>query len=398
MMKSGLLLVAVALLLGGLVGTLVVRDPGYVLIAYADSAIETSLWFSIVVLVTGYFALRLAVWTFSRTAKSGGKVGKWLRRRKGQTAREQTVQGLLQMAQGDWSQARKLLTASASKVESPLINYLSAARAAHEMGDIEGRDTLLREAHQSTPGSRFAVGLTQAELQSAAGQWEQCLATLLRLREQAPRHPLVLKMLIECYERLGDRQAMLELLPDALKAKALGEEELKQRSLTGWRARLSEDEAPEQVWAMIPKELKKQPGLVAAFARAVSLTEGGDRKLALAELKSALQHSWDSELVTLYGAIKGEKPRDQLAAAESWLKQHPDDAALLLALGRISLMNEEWDKAREYLETSLRLEASPAVYSELGRLCSATGDVERGNEYLLLSAAEVPELPLPVRG
>lgn len=205
-------------------------------------------------------------------------------------------------------------------------------------------------------------------------------------------------MLIECYEQLGDRQAMLELLPDVRKAKVLGEEELKQRSLDGWRVRLSEDQAPEQVWAMIPKELKKHPDLVAAFARAVSRQEGGDPTLALAELKSALQRSWDSELVNLYGAMKGEKPRDQLAAAEGWLKQHPDDAALLLALGRISLMNEEWDKAREYLETSLRLEPSPAVYSELGRLCSAMGDVERGNEYLLLSAADVPELPLPVRG
>ena len=38
-MKSGLLLLGIALLLGGLVGTLVVLDPGYVLISYADVAL-----------------------------------------------------------------------------------------------------------------------------------------------------------------------------------------------------------------------------------------------------------------------------------------------------------------------------------------------------------------------
>ena len=41
----------VAIVLGGLVGTLLVRDPGYVLIAYADTALETSLWVAVLLLV-----------------------------------------------------------------------------------------------------------------------------------------------------------------------------------------------------------------------------------------------------------------------------------------------------------------------------------------------------------
>jgi HemY protein len=61
------------------------------------------------------------------------------------------------------------------------------------------------------------------------------------------------------------------------------------------------------------------------------------------------------------------------------------------------MMNEEWAKAREYLEASLRLAHSPQVYAELGRLCSAMGDMDRGNEYLLMSQPALPDLPLPSR-
>ena len=83
-------------------------------------------------------------------------------------------------------------------------------------------------------------------------------------------------------------------------------------------------------------------------------------------------------------------------AAEGWLKERPNDPRLLLTLGRISLMNEAWSKAREYFETSLRLARSREVYGELGRLCVALGESERGGEYLARATVDLPSLPLPV--
>jgi HemY protein len=393
-MKSGLLLLGVALLLGGLVGTLVVRDPGYVLISYADMALETSLWFALVVLFAGYCLIRLLSFLFFRAARSGGRMGNWLRGRKDRSARQNTLQGLLLMAQGDWAQARKLLTGSATRADSPLINYLAAARAAHELGDMESRDQLLRQASESTSDSRFAVGLTQAELQKSASQWEQCLATLLRLREEAPRHQQVLRMLVDCYRALGDWQAMLEVLPDAKKQKALSEADCQQLLLEGWTHRFGNTAStPQQIWNDVPKELKRDAAVVSAYSAAEIAR--GDSTRALPVLRAALQHNWDPELVRLYGELQGENPQEQLVVAESWLKERPNDADLLLALGRISMMNQQWPKAREYLEASLRLNRSVDVYAELGRLCSAMGDTDRGNEYLLHSLPSLPDLPLP---
>jgi HemY protein len=396
-MKLGLFLLAVAVVLGGLVGMLVVRDPGYVLVAYADAAIETSLWFALVLLGLVYLAIRGTIFVFARSVASRSKVGRWLRERKGDSARQQSVRGMLLMAEGRWAQARKLLTSAAPQAPSALVNYLTAARAAHEMGDIDGRDELLRLAHESTPGSRFAVGLTQAQLQMSNAQWEQCLATLLQLSKEQPRHALVLEMLARCYQQLGDWLGLLALGADLKKTRALTDEALQALLLQAWEQTLASGEEPASaVWARIPKELKRSTALVAAYARAEQA--GGANAQAAASIRLALQRDWDEQLVSLYGQVRTDNPAEQLKVAESWLKDRPGDAGLLLALGRIALMSEQWAKAREYLESSLRLAKSAEVYAELGRLCAAMGEVERGNEYLLRSLPDLPDLPLPHGG
>ncbi len=393
-MKLGLLLLVVAVVLGGLIGTLVVRDPGYVLLSYGDMALETSLWFALALLAALYLTVRFLIWLVTRTTTSTGRFGNWLRRRKGRQARQQTVQGLLLMAEGQWANARKVLVSSAREGATPLINYLSAARAAHELGDAAGRDELLRQAHESTPGSRFAVGLTQAELQKNAAQWEQSLATLLQLKSSSPRHPQVLLMLAEVYEQLEDWQALIELLPELKKRKVLPDVELNALAERAWVQRLGQGSAPA-LWTDVPKELKKAPAVVAAHARA--LGSQGDGAGAESVLRGALRDLWDPTLIGLYGETTGAEPDRQLLAAEGWLKERPNDPDLLLALGRICLMNGEWAKAREYFETSLRLQRSPEIYGELGRLCVSLGDAERGGEYLAHATVGLPDLPLPNR-
>lgn len=395
-MKIAFLVLAVALVLGGLVGVLVLRDPGYVLIAYQNLAVETSLWFALLVLVGLYAAFALVAFLVTRTIRGSGRLKGWNARRRTRTARDQTVRGLLLMAEGRWAEARKLLEAAAGRVPAPLINYLNAARAAHAMGDARGRDELLRAAHESTPGSRLAVGLTQAELQRADGQWEACLATSLQLYRQAPRHPQVLRLLVDCYRHLHDWQAILELAGDLKKHRVMPDAELRALEREAWRGRLAAGrDAPEALWKSVPRELRRDAALAAAFARA--LADSGQGVEAEALLRDVLDQTWSPELVSLYGKLVNADPPSQLLAAERWLKERPNDADLLLALGRISLMNRQWAKAREYLEASLRLRRSAEAQAELGRLCTALGDSERGGELLARALEHLPALPMPER-
>jgi len=103
--------------------------------------------------------------------------------------------------------------------------------------------------------------------------------------------------------------------------------------------------------------------------------------------------------VNLYGRIPGDKADEQLIMAENWLKERPNNPQLMLALGRLSLRNELWGKAREYLEASLRLQRTRETAAELCRLNAHLGDYEQSVKLLrqgvLLENAGLPELPMP---
>ena len=68
--------------------------------------------------------------------------------------------------------------------------------------------------------------------------------------------------------------------------------------------------------------------------------------------------------------------------AEAWLDAHSSDAELLLTLGRLSLRNELWGKAREYFERSLRQSNGQEAFAELARLLLSLKEQEKSGEYL----------------
>ena len=220
-----LLIILVALLLGTGLALGLQYDLGYIRISLGNYLIETNFWIGLALLVLLVAASVLTINLFRRLRHGTGMVAGWLARSNERRARRRTTQGLLALAEGNWPRARKLLTSSAEHADTPLINYLAAAQASFESGDHEAVDELLRKAFESTPGSDMAVGITQAQLQLAGNRLEQALATLVRLRKQAPHHPFVLKLLKNTYVRLEDWRELSRLLPEIRKRNLMESEE-----------------------------------------------------------------------------------------------------------------------------------------------------------------------------
>ena len=407
-----LLTVLVALLLGTALALGLQYDLGYIRVSYGHYLVETNAWIGLALFLTLVVASVFVLDLLRRFRRRSGDLIGWLARGSERRARHRTTKGLLALAEGNWPRARKLLTSAAERADTPLINYLAAAQAAFEAGDHDAVDELLRKAYESTPGSDLAVGITQAQLQLAGNRLEEALATLLRLRKQSPHHPFVLKLLKNTYLKLEDWKALAKLLPDLEKRNVMSDGEFHALQREVWHNLLEQAaqdcerrrrEDPQaslepltRLWDELPGFLRRDEHAIRDYARL--LAKLGDEPQAETLLRKVLRNHWSDELINLYGRIRGQKPDEQLLLAEQWLKDRPNNAELLLALGRLSLRNELWGKAKEYFETSLRLRRSREALAELSRLNAHMGEEEASIQLMMQGLAQdngLPELPMP---
>jgi len=375
-MKRAAFFLVLAIVVGGVIASLMARDPGYVLLVYDGFSFETSLWFALLTLVVIYALSKLVFALLGRLANTGSGMRSWNAARRLRQAHEQTLRGVLLLAEGEWGAARAAFLGAISHAEIPLVNYLGAARAASALREPEARDSLLRHAIESTPGSSTAVRLVQVELQLAEGQLAEARAILEGLHGEAPRHALVLRRLVDCYRGLADWPALIALGPELRRNKAFREDEVSvwlRDALLAHFATADADALPA-LWESVPKKAREDVDLVLAYATALARSGGGEAAEDL--VRHALKRGWDTRLVELYGRIDAPGLDRQLGTAESWLRDHPQDAALLLTLGRLALRQASLVKAGDYLRSSLRLDPTPAVYAELGRLWSAENQAQ----------------------
>lgn len=352
------------------------HDPGYLLLTLNHWSIETTLWVALIGLIFAFFLLHGLLILGSKISKSPTTFRQWQDKRRALKAQAKTRQGLIEFSEGYWSAARNHLIKALPDTDSPLLNYLTAARAAQEMGDNQLRDDYLREAQQSMPDAKIAVELTQAQLQLANQQWEQALATLRHLQDLAPKHPYVLKLLMHLYKEVKDWPQLIALLPELKQNQVISKpafERLRQQSYLQAISDLVKQGQVEPLTKMIaalPKTLVNDPQLMAEYCR--FLIKQDQHQQAESILRRCLRKNYDEQLISLYGQVK-ESER-QLAFAEALLKKQPHSAQLYLCLGRLSLNNHLWGKARTYFEKSIHLEASPEAYAELGKLLEGLSD------------------------
>ncbi|HLB85229.1 MAG TPA: heme biosynthesis HemY N-terminal domain-containing protein, partial [Steroidobacteraceae bacterium] len=123
---KGAAIAAIALVGGGLLAHLLLADPGYVAIRAGRQLFETTLPVFALMLIGLYVLLR----SLAAAATSRRRLAELRAERRRRRARADTQRALLDLAAGNWKRSEELLTRSAADAESPVVNYLVAARAA----------------------------------------------------------------------------------------------------------------------------------------------------------------------------------------------------------------------------------------------------------------------------
>ena len=366
-----------------LAGVAIKEDPGYVEIVIAGKSIQTSFAFLAFAFLAFYFSVyvlvKFALFLFHLPENFAG----WRKRQKSYNARLSLNQGLIDLAEGRWEQAEKKLVRLAEYSDAKLLNYLAAARAAQHQNAHDRRDAYLKKAIENNPQADIAVGITQAELQIAHNQIEQALATLNRLSQLSPKHIYIKKLLAKIYIRVGEWEKFIDLLPELKKHHLFQAEKLDELER---KARLEQIENKQLsaerlvfLWQALPKSVKQDKNILFHYAKRMKAV---NNVAALEEcINSQIKQLWDERLIKFYGEVKGEDALKQLQFAESLLKEHDKSPMLYLTLGRLSIRQELWGKAKTYLKQSIDLGATIDAYKALADLHLKLGEAQQAQQY-----------------
>ncbi len=329
-------------------------------------------------LLLAFIAFYVLIWLFKTLFGMKKTIQNYRTTRLSNKAGQNLTQGLMQFTSGHWAKSEALLLQNIEHAETPLLNYLAAARAAHMQESYDQRDQYLKKAAAKGDNARIAVAVSQAEMQLGSKQVEQARATLVHLLELSPAHPYATKLLASVYYQQEDWNNLFELLPQLKKQKQLRASVLKKYEAVSLKgifqstALKGEPAKLHLLWKKLPTAIKSKPQAVLHYIDALISVD--DTKLAEKILLGALNKNWDAGLVERFGQIEHVSLNKSIQQAEKWLQQNENSPELLICLARLYRSNMLWGKACYFYESALNMAPDTKGYLEFAELLSQLDD------------------------
>ena len=362
-------------------------NSGYVLVVAQPYRIELSFNLLAILLLAAFFIMYLVVRLAVITLRLPTEVSEFRLRRRREKARRLMLDGLKAFLEGSYAKAEKASAAALELQESSegsAINAMVAARSAHELRKYSQRDEFIDLAENKAPEEVVLRLMTQAELLLDERRPESALKILQSLRATGARqHTAALRLELKAQQRLRNWGAVLDLLGQLDQRNAFDKALIQQlrcnAHVENLKSRVLNPQALKEYWQTVSSADKKDSKLAAAAAHACAAI--GDCVTAHQIIEQSLDRQWNSELAELYAECPGNDALRQIERAEAWLKSHPNDACLLLALGKLCVHCELWGKAQNYLEASLSVEPSHPTHLVLAQLNEKIGRPEVAKDH-----------------
>lgn len=409
-MIRGFIYSLIALGVGAWLFTLAGDDPGYVLISFGTWSIESTfvalILFLLVLLVVIYGLYKLLGFLNPLGLLRGDSWFGASRRKRNAAASSE--EGLRLMLLGHWQDAYKLLVENADKVDNPVFNYLAASLAAWQRGDDGSWNYCLEQASRRSRKPNAGIKALKGLLEYRSGKSEQSLAILIALDKEVPGSPYVLNLIKSCYLSLQDWEKLADLLLVLEKHKVVNTAELLElrekiaaQQLEKITVQSGGASALNRQWDSLDKKVRRREEITLIYLS--KLIEFSQHEEALSLVSDFLKKQWSDKLVLRAGFIDTPEPGRLLVQLENWLKARPNNCTLMLSLGRVSLRNKLWGKAREYFESCLKFSQSTSLSAEanteLARLLDHMGEHAQSASLYGKAMAQLdhrlPDLPMP---
>ena len=350
-------------------------NNGYILLVMQPYQIELALNIFVMVLIVAFFVFYIAVRLLLR-------IFGFNKRHRQKKADVMMATGLRSFFEGNYTNAKKTAPIALKNSDSPsikAINAIIAARSAHKLEEFSQRDEYLKIAAKDAPDERALRLVTQAELLLDQGHHKETLDTLQSLYSTGGRqHTAVLQLELEAQQQAGNWDAVLELTDLLVKRRPVNKTIIKKirhhAHIENINKYASDLPSLNKYWHHLSAEEKTDSKLAIAASRAYIAL--GNCATAHEIIEHSIPTEWNSELITLYAECLEYHVSRQIEKAEVWLKSQPNNADLLLTLGKLCAHCELWGKAQNYLEASLSVEPSHAAHLTLAQLHEKLGKNE----------------------
>lgn len=424
------------------------RFPGNVLIVVDQWRVQVSLAFAILLVIASFAGLYFLVRVLTWFAQMPERYRDWRDQKQEKREQTQLEQGWTALLEGRYTHAEKTLTRLSGKSSDKrrqVLATLSAARAAHEVGEFKRQDELLGQAQRAAAAQSADVDLNTAVAAAAADLWlqqgraEEALGALQVDHVQPMRHLHTMRLMLRVYQQTQNHAKVLELARALRRKEAISATEADQlieiSAAALIRANASQASSTEAQsghdidstvnaaqtgsvkadWQACWKELKSEEKLLpeVALAAAQAFQQAGNYKEATKVLEAAITKNndksqkaapLDPRLLAAYARAEPEQVTPRLQKAEQWLEARkapgkdkpqlaPENVDLLTTLGALCLAAQMWGQAQRYLEQSAKLRNDARVHALLGSLFDRIGQPQRAAQHWRLATAVSAALP-----
>ncbi len=370
-------------------------NEAYLLLVLPPWRAEVSLNLAIVVLLAAFVILHLLLRGIALTLALPGRVREYRARRQQARAAAIFQEAVRLLFEGRFGHALKKAAEAHSAGEAPGLAALIAARAAQRMREPGKQQGWLDRATLDDSRTEAARLMLEAEMCIDGRRFEEAVAVLARLHQLTGRHIAALKLELRAQRGCGNWDEVLRIVRQLEKRDALSSEAARELKLQAHRENLARHAGDRtQLLSYLDKlpAGEIEPRLTQVAVEALVALDAHDAARRLIERQ--LEREWDEALVELYGRGDSGDGADiaaRLARAEGWLGQHPHEAALLVALGRLCARQQLWGKAQSYLEASLSLADTRDAHLELARMADALGrETEANRHYRIAAGFAIP--------
>jgi len=285
--------------------------------------------------------------------------------------------------EGRYADAEKAAVRAIARGEKSALPPIIAARSAHELRQYKKRDAYLASSEEKKIGDSTMRLMATTKFMLEQHDSRAALNALQEMHNRGVKpYPGALSLELKVQQQAGNWDEVLHVLDQLEKKASIDMSVAAQMRQEAWQEKIrKQTDLPGVTSCLknVPGKIKKSNKFAATAARALIQYQGSN--LAQQLIRDSLEAQWDGELVVLYGDCLSDDLVLQTEQAEKWLKQHPQEPGLLLALGKLCIKQKLWGKAQNYLDASISLLPSHGAFEALGRLAEKMGKQDDAFRY-----------------